>query len=121
MKDQFQRFMKNKLQLFLNQDYPARIKLNTNTESKPSKNYLEDVFCTFSFHGLAKQWKNSNMEIDQIRRLFTCTNSTVVFKIMYAQNSHKLPSKYFFLFRTLTELLELSSVSSEDKPSRPPL
>ena len=62
MYDQFQRFMKNKLQLFLNQDYPARIKLDTNTESKLSKNYLEDVLCTF--HGLAKQWKNSNMEID---------------------------------------------------------
>ena len=50
-----QRFMKNKLQLFLNQHYPARIKLDTNTESKVSKNYLEDVLCTFQ--GLAKQWR----------------------------------------------------------------
>ena len=105
---QFQRFMKNKSQLFLNQYYPARIKL----ESKLSKNYLEDAMCTF--HGLAKQWKNRNMEVDWIRRLFTCTNSTVVFKLMSVQNSHKLPS-IFFLFVTLTELLDLSSVSSEGR------
>ena len=46
----------------IHEDYPARIKLDTNTESKLSKNYLEDVLCTF--HGLAEQWKNSNMETD---------------------------------------------------------